>query len=968
MSRDLIDILRNVRPSGPDGFEGLVALLLEALTGQHFNLAASGSQAGRDMSSSRLYSNVVAVECKRYSADTELSGRELLAELVQAAQSIPDLDTWVLVASREVPSQLEEALRRTAEERGVHYLSISSGDGSPSSLEALCTYAPDIVKVHPGVREVAKSDGVLHSLRQIANHPLFQQRVEVLRAAFSSALVGFGNWRKEQNRWFVDCLTSDRKSRANFGQPINVADREAKLIKRASVWGLMSGWLESWRNSHWLLAVLGEEGDGKTWSVSSWLLRNIIRDENEFPAVVFLPSTDFNSEDPSALLSRVISRRLRMITDEHARQRLDRWMSRQCEDTPLILLVLDGINERGRPDSWRRLLEQLADDPWYGRVAMTLTSRTAYWQRHFAPLRHLSVSSLTIPPYDERELDVALAHYNLSRENIQSNVLPLIRKPRYFDLMIRHRSRISESGDITVARLVYEDWRDRFERKQDLPLTDEDFQNVVRRLAQKHQDKSSRFSEHDIESSLPVLTDRQRGFQELITSGLLRPHGDTYLVDERLLVYGLGLLLVDQIERAVEEGHDLRELIAGWMEPHAEIDIKAAICEFAALHSLSVVGFPREAKAILLQTWIDSRNTQQDTEDSFTAYLPIDPESYVALAEAIWSDTYNNPWAQELLIRSYVRWSKLASVIEVMRSAFERWLGFVHINGFTHGHDATEKAESARNEIKLRIGRNLQLGPFSYADHPFTAIQDDGQLRLGRAALAVISYLPRRQFVHAIAIGCVAEAIMGQPDKYDLFAWTIRSSPEMIWLEIEKEVRHLLRVNNLVAQQAAYRLMSFEGGEEAFRLRETLPDGIFPSNPLAELSKQDPCGSGFSWRAEDCAPCLQRDDLALDWVARQVGPYCINPDLPMPDRLKSQFGSLISGIDANSLWTVLATTESDFTLESYEPVLAAYAPYALADLIRTTARQISDRQGVARRQLSIALIQHYLTLLSANHF
>src|SRR5687767_6209877 len=100
----LIDILRKLAPAGPEGFEGLIAHLLETLTGTHFYLAKSGSQEGRDMSSRSLNANVVAVECKRYGQSTELDERELLGELVQATRAIPDLDLWVLVTSRELSS------------------------------------------------------------------------------------------------------------------------------------------------------------------------------------------------------------------------------------------------------------------------------------------------------------------------------------------------------------------------------------------------------------------------------------------------------------------------------------------------------------------------------------------------------------------------------------------------------------------------------------------------------------------------------------------------------------------------------------------------------------------------------------------------------------------------------------------------------------------------------------------------
>jgi hypothetical protein len=110
MNSELIDLIRQIEPTGTEGFEGLVADLLEALTGRRFRLARAGSQAGRDMSLHEPNANVVAVECKRYGKDTELEERALQGELAQAVAAIPNLDVWVLVTSRDVPSQLYGAL------------------------------------------------------------------------------------------------------------------------------------------------------------------------------------------------------------------------------------------------------------------------------------------------------------------------------------------------------------------------------------------------------------------------------------------------------------------------------------------------------------------------------------------------------------------------------------------------------------------------------------------------------------------------------------------------------------------------------------------------------------------------------------------------------------------------------------------------------------------------------------------
>jgi G:T/U-mismatch repair DNA glycosylase len=118
----------------------------------------------------------------------------------------------------------------------------------------------------------------------------------------------------------------------------------------------------------------------------------------------------------------------------------------------------------------------------------------------------------------------------------------------------------------------------------------------------------------------------------------------------------------------------------------------------------------------------------------------------------------------------------------------------------------------------------------------------------------------------------------------------------------------------------------------------------------------------FTWSAEECITCLQREDLSVDLIAREIGKYCLDPNLPAPDSLKARFGSLTEEINIQEMWALFGTTATDHAFKTYEPSLAAYAPAALAALIRLAARQITERRDVARRQLSINLVSHYLIL------
>lgn len=50
--------------------------------------------------------------------------------------------------------------------------------------------------------------------------------------------------------------------------------------------------------------------------------------------------------------------------------------------------------------------------------------------------------------------------------------MSLISKPRYFDLMVQLKDKIANCGDVTIERLIYEDWKDRTRRKKQVDNLD----------------------------------------------------------------------------------------------------------------------------------------------------------------------------------------------------------------------------------------------------------------------------------------------------------------------------------------------------------------------------------------------------------------------------------------------------------------------------------------------------------------
>jgi hypothetical protein len=79
---DLRDLVRKPNPTGPDGFEGLMAAVLTDITKTSFGLANSGSQSGKD-GQSVLNDGAISSEGKLY--DETVPKNEILTKIAEMA-------------------------------------------------------------------------------------------------------------------------------------------------------------------------------------------------------------------------------------------------------------------------------------------------------------------------------------------------------------------------------------------------------------------------------------------------------------------------------------------------------------------------------------------------------------------------------------------------------------------------------------------------------------------------------------------------------------------------------------------------------------------------------------------------------------------------------------------------------------------------------------------------------------------
>ncbi|HTM81910.1 hypothetical protein [Asticcacaulis sp.] len=98
----LREALLTLSPTGPDGFEGFLAVVLTSLCGQPFRLATSGSQRGRD-GDFAFDDGATYFEGKRY--EDAIPIKEVAVKLMDLrGDNQGQVDTWVLGSTVETPA------------------------------------------------------------------------------------------------------------------------------------------------------------------------------------------------------------------------------------------------------------------------------------------------------------------------------------------------------------------------------------------------------------------------------------------------------------------------------------------------------------------------------------------------------------------------------------------------------------------------------------------------------------------------------------------------------------------------------------------------------------------------------------------------------------------------------------------------------------------------------------------------
>lgn len=153
----LKQILLALRPSGEDGFEGVVAEALSRISDVPFRLAKGGTQSGKD-GAAAYAEDAICFECKRY--DSEPPASEVVIKIEDLCRHKDEADLlWALACTASISTQLAERLRDKAAKDRVEILILDwTGDPPPLAIVLAKAGSPVIDKIVALSERVAKNE------------------------------------------------------------------------------------------------------------------------------------------------------------------------------------------------------------------------------------------------------------------------------------------------------------------------------------------------------------------------------------------------------------------------------------------------------------------------------------------------------------------------------------------------------------------------------------------------------------------------------------------------------------------------------------------------------------------------------------------------------------------------------------------------------------------------------------------
>jgi len=954
----LLNALRKMPPSGEAGFEGFIRDCLQESLSIRFGLMKSGPQDGADMRSEGPSNRLqIAVEGKRYGNATALPTEQIQLKIVAAAQTCSGLDLWVLATTRAISATDRIKFTETGDRHGVAIAVLDATDGTdlPSALDLLAANSPRAFAKHfPALA------GVGPWLDGLRREDDFNTRLDRVLEPFRRTDIGYAAARDASTQWLATAIADEATARARLDSFAGLEAEGAIVIPRLGVEQQLDVWLAS--GPAVPLAIVGDEGVGKTWSMLSWWRRRMQAAPDQLPLTLVVAASAIAGVGDIAgpdLISRLLAERFPIRDEVFWRRRLALW-AQEPSATPRVLLVIDGLNQQPEFTRWHQIVQPLFDSGWNGLFAAATTCRTSWWEDYLKALPTVSPSfqSIQVPVFDDEELDQILARFHLERRQFSPEMQEILEIPRYCQLAIRRRHELADSGDITIERLIYEDWKHRITRLgSDLSPSEEEFRAFITELGLNLHSALAGETPTLSRRELIEALDRDMGrgepalriaLSEIIDGNWMQRAQDgsrRFTLNARFVPFALALALQRELGTAGQAAAPDR--LAAFMDPLRGTDRGAAILRSGVTIALLDPGSPRWIFTLLIDTWFNHQNFGQADATALGQLAPVAPERFLAFAERLWSGERHHIRDDSVLIGSLVRAARTSSFSEVLRQTLTSWLSRVEVHSRNLPRSDRTSADALKN---LSSAINVSVAEWDGASSQFsgnnnvqtisiTRYQDGGdQLRLRSFAAGVLSFLPRADFISCYVAWALARTVE-RDNSESAIDWSLRVNmvdPVAGCASITEVAAIFARSSVPIVAAAGFRLLEVLATPVAGTVAKALGVAQYEPRRVRDLEISD---DGVISRITACG-------------AGQLGDFGLfQGDALHPDRslARTELEALRRAADDFEASELLASGRSrssaDIDFGQAEAALARWAPDKLAAIVRRSYGSAAARMA-----------------------
>lgn len=911
-----------LKPTGKDGFEGLLALALARITGTPMRLAASGFQFGMDGQGEGSFTPV-CFEAKRYGDNL---GREaVITKIADLSRRKDEAEIlWVLGATTEVPNQLAQDLRDDGIEQGIATLVLDWNDQTLPSLAVTLANAGYDIAGWISKRSKASLDA--KELATILDHlrtdPAAQARWKNLAREFLASEISTKHAVLANKIWLRSTLSSQNNARARLGQPTVPKQPDVPVLARQTLRDAIGQGL----SSDSTCIVLGGEGVGKSWVAADFALEfrgfSLILGAEKLEGV--------KTTDLEAMLVQEFA-----AQNENGDASLPRWQRRlkaweNSSPAEGFIVVVDGINQRPSI-AWDRVLTILEGYLEDRGGKLIVTSRPRFYERNvqkgFDRKHKVSLGNWSGP-----ERNQILNKAGIDHRALDSTALDSLLNPRLLGIAIAvlPTNKPDAWAGLTVEGLLFEHIRmtqvDGFEDQSPEELCDvlsRDAGRILDTLSQNPSDVRSIVLEADVKAVYET-----RFFQS--TKG---PGGGYKLNDEGLTL-ALGFAVVDRVWTAGPDDGQLSATIEALLEPISALDLTSRVV-LAALHisAFDQERFNPSIFAGLVSAFCELQNLDEDAYPQFFNVVRCKPEATLEAAKAKlleWRNPINERWLvcaiQQLFAENATK--------PVVSLAVHDWLRHVNIDAsdqhtkYGRRDQKDEEREKARQqEIDTAIAAFSQHEQEVFKRCRIAKGDTDALLTQSLRLLAGEPLAPWAESLTALVFGFHLDHSIHQA---------------------RKSFDQLTQFNRIDPVEAGHALLT---AAEPFRSNETSragkwtlvrmlyatghPDHANESKAIAdELRKDWPDLSSFSRREQLCAtdPC--------------------NPASGRPDNIDDTI-RMYESLDIEKMLSFMGHAKEDWDREDALCAMSRFAPNSAILKNRELCQSILTRDGLPLRQIAL---------------